>query len=482
MIRRIDDDLKLRRATPTDTNALAEFHARLHSLPDGSPDPGIDEWVRCLMTGSHPTFEPEDFLIVEHEPTRSIASSLCLIDQPWSYDGVPLPAGRPELVATAPEFRRRGLVREQMEVVHEWSRDRGQLMQVIIGIPWFYRQFGYEMALDYYGGRSGCAPLAPLLGAHESEAFHFRPATADDIPLLKELAAKGAARYLLTCTRDDATWRYELETARGVNQRAVRIIERIDGYGGDDGDGGSGGRGGNSGNGGDRGLSDEGGNGGAGVHDGVTETDARPVGILAHPMRLHGGALAVTLAELSVNHTWHEVGPSMLRYVASLGAEIAEGEGVELAAYSLALGSEHPAYHALGSLLPRELKPYAWYVRVPDVPRLLMAVSPALDRRLAASHLRGLSGELHLSFYTSGVRIELRGGRVREVAAWEPSSEAPPHTAAFPELSFLQLLMGRRAFDDLSDMLPDCSASSSLARDLVSTLFPRQPSAVWAVS
>ena len=92
--------------------------------------------------------------------TGQIVSALCLIPQTWTYDRIVFGVGRPELVATDPRYRRRGLVRAQMDVVHEWSRERGHLVQAITGIPWYYRQFGYEMALALAGGRAGFAAHA----------------------------------------------------------------------------------------------------------------------------------------------------------------------------------------------------------------------------------------------------------------------------------------------------------------------------------
>ncbi len=43
----------------------------------------------------------------------------------------------------------------QFEEVHKWSAERGHKVQVITGIPYYYRQFGYEMALDLTGRRIG---------------------------------------------------------------------------------------------------------------------------------------------------------------------------------------------------------------------------------------------------------------------------------------------------------------------------------------
>ena len=39
----------------------------------------------------------------------------------------PRVVGRPEAVGTRPEYRRRGLVRAQFEVIHAWSAERGEL-------------------------------------------------------------------------------------------------------------------------------------------------------------------------------------------------------------------------------------------------------------------------------------------------------------------------------------------------------------------
>ncbi len=82
-----------------------------------------------------------------------IVSSLNLIPQTWSYEGIEFGVGRPELVGTLPEFRGKGLVRAQFDEIHKWCIERNMPVQAITGIPYFYRQFGYEMALDLVGAQ-----------------------------------------------------------------------------------------------------------------------------------------------------------------------------------------------------------------------------------------------------------------------------------------------------------------------------------------
>ena len=139
LIRTLSDGLVLRHVTPADAEKLAAFNAIMHS-DEGpeQPDKFIHAWTMDLLTKPHPHFQPGDFMVVEHEATGEIISALCTISQTWMYEGVPFGVGRPELVATHPDYRRRGLIRTQMDIAHQWSAERGEIMQVITGIPWYY--------------------------------------------------------------------------------------------------------------------------------------------------------------------------------------------------------------------------------------------------------------------------------------------------------------------------------------------------------
>ena len=119
--------------------------------------------------------------MVAEAETGRIVSSLNLISQTWTYEGIPFGVGRPELVGTLPEYRNRGLVRTQFDEIHKWSTERGELVQAITGIPYYYRLFGYEMALDLSGWRMGYEPNVPKLKAGEKEKFNIRLAVNNDL-------------------------------------------------------------------------------------------------------------------------------------------------------------------------------------------------------------------------------------------------------------------------------------------------------------
>jgi len=220
--------LVLRQATTADIDSVVVFNTHVHSEGGwDAPDTKLGFWVRDLMSGYHPTVTAGDFLIVEDTGTGEIVSSTNLIPQTWSYAGIEFGVGRPELVGTHPDCRRRGLVRAQFEVLHQWSEGRGHKVQAITGIPWYYRQFGYDLALDLYGSRRGSIAGVPALKEDQSEPYVVRPAGASDLEFIAMVALHGDDRSLVSCRRDAAQWRHELDgqTLGNTQARQLCIIE-----------------------------------------------------------------------------------------------------------------------------------------------------------------------------------------------------------------------------------------------------------------
>jgi len=442
ILRDLGDGLILRRTTRADTEALVDFNARLHS-DDGpeKPDARVAAWTRDLMERPHPTFSIDDFTIVEDTKEGKIVSSLNLISQTWSYAGIPFGMGRPELVGTLPEYRNRGLVRAQFEVVHQWSAERGEKVQAITGIPYYYRLFGYEMALSLGGGRLGYTPQVPKLKEDEHEPYLIRPATRADLPFIAELYERGCKRSLISCVWDEALWRYELDgkSSNNVNRTELRVIET---------------------------------------------PDKEPVGFLGHPPYDWGPTMVVTDYELKPGLSWGAVTPTVIRYLAAIHEtlEPSRGEKEPFAVFGFWLGVEHPVYQVIPDKLPRVRKPYAWYIRVPDRPDFIGHITPILEKRLADSPMVGHTGELTITFYRDGLRLKIEAGRLTEVETWKPTPHGYSGDAGFPDLTFVQLLFGYRSLEELKHAFADCWTRSDEAQALLEILFPKQVSSVWPVA
>lgn len=440
LIRDLGDGLILRHATPNDAEALAEFNSRIHSDWEGELDRYVASWTRDLLLRPHPTFSPGDFTIVEDTRQGKIASSLNLISQTWAYDGIPFPVGRPELVGTDPAYRNRGLVRAQFEEIHRWSAERGELVQAITGIPYYYRLFSYEMALNLSGGRAGYAAMVPELPEGQSEPYQVRPAAEADISFLSRLYDQAMQRGPIHILRDEAMWRNELtgKSADNGNRMVIHIIETSTG---------------------------------------------EPVGLLGHPPFRWDTMLVAQLYELVPGLSWAAVTPSVVRFLRRAGQEILPYHDEKpWQGYGFWLGEAHPVYRVFEERLPRVRKPYAWYMRVPDLPAFIRHITPALEKRLAASVMVGHTGELTISFYRDGLRLVFENGRITTVEPYRPTPYGHSGGALFPGLTFLQLLFGYRSLDELRYAFADVGVQSDEVAALLNILFPRQASNLWPVS
>lgn len=427
----LGDGLILRRSTPADADRLAEFNGRIHG------DPTVGVWTRDLLLKPHPTFKPDDFTIVEDTHTGNIVSSLNLISQTWSYAGIPFGVGRPELVGTDPAYRQRGLVRKQFEVVHEWSRQRGELAQAITGIPYYYRQFGYEMTLGLGGSRTGYEASLPKLPEGQGEVYVIRPAVEADMALILAMYQRSCDRSLVNARLDENCWRYELygKSPENCIGRNVLVIE-------------------------------------------TGEGDA--VGVFTTPALLWGDRLVAEFFELKAGVAWYEPCAAVLRYLYATGQAMARQKDKTLTRIGLALGDEHPAYQVSEQWLPVRHPSYAYYMRVPDLPAFLMHIAPALEQNLQNSLAPGYTGDIKISFYRSGIIIRLEKGRLLEVIPWKPCVD-DKISAAFPDHTFLHLVFGYRSLADLHSIYPDCYDEDDGGL-VISALFPKRYSHVQVLS
>jgi GNAT superfamily N-acetyltransferase len=437
ILRDLGNGLIMRRSSPEDADALSEFNGMIHA-EDEADRKRLIAWTRDLLTRPHPTVNADDFTIVEESSTGRIVSSLNLIPQTWSYEGIEFGVGRPELVGTLPEYRGKGLVRAQFDEIHNWCIERELPVQIITGIPYFYRQFGYEMALDFVGRRFGYEPQVPKLKDGEKEKYAIRPAVSADLPFIVSVYDHAIQRHMVSCVRNLEIFEYEL------NGQSLDAINRFE------------------------------------THVIVNEA-GEPVGYLQHSNFLGQTGLTALWYELKQGVSWLDVTPGVVRYLWNKGQEYATRNGRKCTSFGFMSGTEHPVYQALGRDLPTVREPYAYQVRVPDVPKFLTIIKHVLEKRLTASIATGHSREIKVSFYRDGLRIVLEKGKLTSIEKWMPTPK-DEGDIAFPDRTFLQMLFGYRSYEELHTSFADCWCDREEVRVLMDILFPKKLSDIFPVA
>lgn len=427
----LQDGLVMRGATRDDADRLAEFNTVMHSDED-EPLEWMREWTRDLVLKPLTSISLDDIIIIEDTKTGDIVSSCVYYHRDWSYCGIPVPFGRPELVSTHPDYRNRGLIRKQFELMHRWGDERGHLVQGITGIPYYYRQFGYELALEMGTSRNAYVSKMPKWKDDEQKTLVLRNAEKADLPFMVQLHASATARSLFAPVVTAADLEYQLFDRHPDTLIAKTAVI----------------------------IEDEAGS---------------PIGFTSFVARPEFESAEVSMLEFVELPMFRELTQPFLKSFRSLLEQVPENKGKSVQHLSVKLSEAHPAQAFLGKPFVREGRGYSWYIRTPDLPKLLMLIAPKLEERLVDTVFEGLTAEKVLNFYRSGLVLKFENGKIADVKTLK-FPERGKSMANLPDLTFLQLLFGRRSISEINHTLVDAHANSDADELLLDTLFPKMQS------
>ena len=404
--RELPDGLALRSAAGLqDVRRVAEFNGLIHGPGDGN--------FSFNLFSAHPATSLRDLAFIETAGGQVVAS-LCLI--PWTlhYGPVDLPTGELGIVGTHPDYRKRGLNRTMMEFFWQRFAERGCLLSIIQGIPYYYRQFGYEYAhLQLEGGWR----IQPDQIPEPPPGFTFRPATEADLPQLAAWQQAQASRLDLHARRSPEAWRYLFSDLQHPDSMQHETLV-------------------------------------------VLEPDGQPLGYLRLPQyRFHENLLAVDeVSEMGFDALLAVLGELKRRTLAGgldgLRLNLPPAAGLTQLAQSLGAAP---------------LGVYSWQVSVPDLPALLRRLAPLFEARLAGSMFAGLTRTLGLDLYRETLALEFAAGRLVDVRRDATEGES---ILSLPPLQFIPLVFGGRSLDEIAAIFPDASYHSPW-KLLAQTLFPR---------
>jgi predicted N-acetyltransferase YhbS len=384
---------------------------------------GADQGATCAaLLNHHPAVDRAGFLMVEDERTGEVVSTTCLIPWRCMLDGVPLEVAMLEMVVTHPGYRRRGLVRAQIDHFHRSVAGQGYDLSIIEGIPYYYRQFGYAYAGDHW--TTDGLPAAWVPGSVDTTPVRLRPAGEADLPALQQLYAAGVAALPSHTLRSAEYWRYLIhavhypvylvEPAGEGQAEAVGPLGYVCGWRGRD--------------------------------------DPRTLILMESSIQAATTALAVLqVCKQTADVIWlgWPASSTLVQVGRSLGASRVYGD--------------------------------QWLLRITNLPQLLAKLGPLLARRLAHSPWAGLTDSLILNLYRQAYRLRFVKGALAGVDSLgfvDASMGADGGDLCIPPEAFTRLLLGYRTLKDLYDAWPDIVIPSA-RHHLLDVLFPRVESYFW---
>jgi len=372
---------------------------------------GVDKLVEKLIQ-HHPTMTLEDFFVIKHR--RKIVASLNLISGKWSIGGILLNVAEMGCVATLAEHRRRGLQRRLVNEFHKQAAEKEFDLCVIEGIPYFYRQFGYEYALPLNEEtRIGLDQIPD----YESNML-IRSFNNEDIPKAMYLIADSQSKFYVHSIRSEQIWRIQEETG-------IASADRFEGY--------------------------------------TVSKDGEMVAYL----RIREKPETKELILMEVADVDQESNKAIIKFLKETGRQRRLETLVAYISYQ-----EPLAKHLVNLGAVQRVPPYAWQIRVLDYVKIFQKMKPLFEKRLATSTSSHLTERLRFDFYRFTVQITVEDGVITGIKQTESSEDRA--VCANPQV-FTQLLLGYRSWDELEMIYPDFNVRPS-HRHLIDVLFPKLPS------
>ncbi|OGD47074.1 hypothetical protein A3K79_02090 [Candidatus Bathyarchaeota archaeon RBG_13_46_16b] len=367
----------------------------------------VRKWIE-----HHPTMTLKDFFVVKHRD--KIVACLNLIPFRWSIGGIPLKVAELACVATLPEYRHHGLQRELTCEYHKRVSEEGYDLSVIEGIPYYYRQFGYEYALPLQEQTRIDINKMP----DYKNVYAIRPFTGKDISRAGQLLAQVQGKFYVHSVRDEEIWEMQEETGMVADYEfegfAVEEDEEMKGY---------------------------------------FRTSENPE------------SNELVLREIT------DVDQSMAQSIISFLKQAGKERGLVTLVATTGY-TDSFTEHLMATGEARQGRLYAWQLRVTDYASMFLKMKVLFEKRLAMSTFRHLTGKLNFNFYRYTVQVSLEDGTVTDVRRLETNED---RTMRFNPAVFTQLLFGYRDRAELENVYQDFLVRPS-HRHLIDVLFPKLPS------
>jgi predicted N-acetyltransferase YhbS len=300
---------------------------------------GEEDGVEARLVLEDPAFDRHDWLVARVD--GEVAATAALLSGEMRYVTERLPAGNIEFVATRRDLQGRGAVRALMGALHDRAVQRGDGAIFIVGIPFFYRLFGYEYAIPDQS-LFVVEPDTPVGGSGDLRVEVIGPGRVSEYQEVQRLLAGGA----------DMAVEHSDQVARWLVESPNYMVALVMGP-----------------------------NGATGAYRRYEDD---------------GHALLYDVAA---------AGPETLAAILTETRNHLPGRPITL------VGRRATPLDAVLGKVGREIETMdGYYVKVPDLRRLLGLLTPVFEGRLANSSMAGWTGTLLISTYAASLTVEVEDG------------------------------------------------------------------------
>ena len=395
----IDDKDELQR--------LLSFNVTVHQ------EESLKKYISRLYL-EHPERDEIYWIYIEKKDSNKIVSSITLMPLEWNFNGIPIPICEMGLVGTLPKYRNRGFMGIMNKLYEDIMRQEGYLLSVIRGIPYYYRRFGYEFALNLDERILLNKSQVP---SRKLEMISFQKATKQDLAFIKSIYNKEQESFFVTNRFNSDNFMYKFMNDDFDDNFLSTFLIKIKG---------------------------------------------KPISFFSIGMSYDNVAFSLIVPEVN-----EESMIKILQYVKILNEKKEQivfhvNSDTKFAQYICSIGGK------------RDLG-YGWQIRIPNIKEFLQAISPVLEQRIERSSYKGLSQDIVISDYREIFTLRFKNGKVEDIEVKKGYPFPGSCDVQIPSSTLIKLLLSDKTFEEIKYILKD-SILKPGSEKLIKILFPKKPS------
>jgi predicted acetyltransferase len=407
--KKISDNLTLRIAID-DMNELQRFISFNHAVHQ---EESLKKYVNRLFL-EHPQKDEIYWIYIEENDSNKMVSSIILAPLEWDFDGTLIPICEMDLVGTLTEYRNRGLMGILNELYEVIMEQKGYKLSVIRGIPYYYRRFGYEFALNL---DERIVLNKNQIQSKEMKKVSIRKATRQDLDFIKSIYNKQNEKFFITNVYNQNNFYHKfMNDDFDENFLSTYLIE----------------------------------------------INGKLTSFFSVGMSYDSVGYSLVVPEVN-----EECMLKIVQFVNTLNKEKDQ--------IVFQVNSDTKFSQYICSLGGKKNLGYGWQIRIPNIKKFLHAISPILEQRIERSSYKGLTQDVVISDYREIFTLIFKNGKIEDIEVKKGYPFPGSCDVQIPNSSLIKLLLSDRTFEEIKYIVRD-SILKPESEKLIKILFPKKPS------
>ncbi|MFX0038774.1 MAG: GNAT family N-acetyltransferase [Promethearchaeota archaeon] len=408
---KVDDcfSIHIAKESEEELKAIVNLNKEIHQ------NPILDTFIHQTFL-EHPRKEEILCLYIKDDKKNKIVSSICLVPLEWQIEDIKLQVCEMEFVGTLEQYRNKGLIKILNKLYEDIMDQKGYILSVIKGIPYFYRNLRYEYASSLDDRIS--IPVSKIPNK-KFKNLDIRKANFNDIPFIKLKYSEYHKNFYIFNTFDQECFKFKyLQERYDSEVRSTYIFEE------------------------------------GGIH----------TNYFSFGMSYDNQNYEIISPDLSKKEMI-----ALLQFIKT------EGNYNEKDTIILSINELSKLFSYIKYLGGKPVSTYGWQVKIPNLKKFFYLIKILIQNRLKYSEFNGLTKAIRISDYHRTIILNFNNGKIENIDIENESPNPKITDLMIPDAFLYKLVLGDKTIDEINYIIKDAIVNIS-SKSLIETIFPKKRS------